>query len=680
MQKKQGLGFLLGKYREIMLAVAFFLVFDLAVLVLNFYIANQLSGDAQAINLAGRQRMLSQRITKTVLQIHSSAQAEKPHAALDEELKTATHLFGETLQAFNQGGTVSDASGQSIVLKAVAAADNNSLLNEANTRWETWEAVLAPMLNQRASNAQIEEAVQVLTSSNVAMLKDMNALTVHLEKVAQAQASKLRLTQTIGIVLALINFMFILFKFIRKLRESDAQVESAQQETSEILATVQEGLCLMDSEFKIGSQFSKSLSGILGCQITSGDNFLLLLRSIAPEHYESAKDYLSLLLEGRVKENLVRSLNPLTEVAIQTKDRNIRYLAMQFNRVSLHQQNDKPHLLITIQDVTQRVQLEDALLQAKQHGSKELKGLLHIFSKDQTSIRHFFACAMHILEDINLQLKNADQSSYARIIAHISREIHGLKGEAGALELEWFEMQLHEFEQILLKIRTVERLSGEDLLGLLPHLDTLFQRLEQILNLFDMLKPKNSAPPTQQLKAMLGVLCERVAVRQNKAVRLNIQQFDEFETLNETQQNLIKGIAVQCIRNAIVHGIESPNERNGKAPIGQIAITLKKIHAGQFQLEISDDGRGIDPNLVRASLLEKGLFNAAQLADMSDTQVVMQIFTAGFSTQEKGDEDAGQGVGLDVVQENIRALGGHLRLASKPQQFTTFNIQFFAHP
>ncbi len=89
---KTGLGFWnsLGKYREIVLAVAFFLVFDMAVLVLNFYISFQLSSDAVSINLSGRQRMLSQRMTKVLYGLQLSDLSGKPIQNDLAELKQAS--------------------------------------------------------------------------------------------------------------------------------------------------------------------------------------------------------------------------------------------------------------------------------------------------------------------------------------------------------------------------------------------------------------------------------------------------------------------------------------------------------------------------------------------------------------------------------------------------------------
>jgi len=90
----------LGKYRNIVLSIALFIFFDLAVLILNFVISSQISNDALMINLAGRQRMLSQRITKTALQIEYRIRDGKPFGNELTEFKKASTVFDQTLTAF----------------------------------------------------------------------------------------------------------------------------------------------------------------------------------------------------------------------------------------------------------------------------------------------------------------------------------------------------------------------------------------------------------------------------------------------------------------------------------------------------------------------------------------------------------------------------------------------------
>jgi hypothetical protein len=249
-----------GKYREIILAVAFFLVFDLAVLVLNFYISFQISEDALAINLAGRQRMLSQRMTKALLTIETDAQRGLPNTEALAELKKTVDLFDTTLGGFQHGGMVIGGDENPVYLAAVSAPKGRAILDKADAIWQPYKAFLAPLANGNGYlPEQLEAADRYARANNLKLLALMNGLTTQLEQTANAKADILRKVQTGGILLALLNFSFILFKFIRRLRENDRKIEAAQKETAEILGTVKEGLFLLDADFRIGSQYSASL-------------------------------------------------------------------------------------------------------------------------------------------------------------------------------------------------------------------------------------------------------------------------------------------------------------------------------------------------------------------------------------------------------------------------------------
>ncbi len=119
------------------------------------------------------------------------------------------------------------------------------------------------------------------------------------------------------------------------------------------------------------------------------------------------------------------------------------------------------------------------------------------------------------------------------------------------------------------------------------------------------------------------------------------------------------------IRNCCGHGIEIPEERvaAGKPKTGQ--ITLEAYHeAGRVCLEIRDDGRGIDPELIRKKVLEKGLKSESDLEQMSDQEILYLILLPGFSTAEEASDVSGRGVGMDVVKTSIEKLGGSFDLES----------------
>ena len=139
---------------------------------------------------------------------------------------------------------------------------------------------------------------------------------------------------------------------------------------------------------------------------------------------------------------------------------------------------------------------------------------------------------------------------------------------------------------------------------------------------------------------------------------------------------LIKDPLTHMIRNSGDHGLETPAERRaaGKSETG--TIILNAFHEGGYIiLEISDDGRGLAVDRIRAKVMSQGLATEAELAGMTDGQVQRFIFRAGFSTAEKISAVSGRGVGMDVVRTNIEKIGGTIELKSTQGQGTTFTVK-----
>ncbi len=129
------------------------------------------------------------------------------------------------------------------------------------------------------------------------------------------------------------------------------------------------------------------------------------------------------------------------------------------------------------------------------------------------------------------------------------------------------------------------------------------------------------------------------------------------------------------IRNALDHGIERPEERAaaGKNPVGTIRLEARH-RAGMLQITLRDDGRGIDPHRLRAEVVERGLASAAMAAQMSEAELLEFLFLPGFSTKDAVTEISGRGVGLDVVQSMVRAVGGIVRVSTQVGKGTRFTL------
>jgi two-component system chemotaxis sensor kinase CheA len=145
--------------------------------------------------------------------------------------------------------------------------------------------------------------------------------------------------------------------------------------------------------------------------------------------------------------------------------------------------------------------------------------------------------------------------------------------------------------------------------------------------------------------------------------------------LDKSILELLADPLTHMVRNCCDHGIERPAERGarGKKPVGK--IHLEAHHEGnQIRIELRDDGRGIDPVVVRRKVLEKGLKSAAELDALGAKEIQDLIMLPGFSTAESVTDISGRGVGMDVVKTNITQLGGTLRIDSASGEGSTFHL------
>jgi len=137
----------------------------------------------------------------------------------------------------------------------------------------------------------------------------------------------------------------------------------------------------------------------------------------------------------------------------------------------------------------------------------------------------------------------------------------------------------------------------------------------------------------------------------------------------------VKAPLVHLLRNAVDHGLESPATRLAAGKSRQGTVNLSAAQRGaNLQVEVSEDGGGIDVRKVRESAIRKGLLSPEASAAMSDQEALWLIFRPGFSTKATVTDLSGRGVGLDVVRENVEGLGGMIDVKSEIGEGTTFTL------
>lgn len=210
------------------------------------------------------------------------------------------------------------------------------------------------------------------------------------------------------------------------------------------------------------------------------------------------------------------------------------------------------------------------------------------------------------------------------------------------------------------KPRVMERLGEDDYMSIMAQTDQLTRgirslqsavlgtRMQPIKKVFDKI-PRQ----VRELKTKLG-----------KEVDLIVEGED-----TEVDKTLVDELAdpmIHLIRNSLDHGLEGPEERSmmGKAPSGTLAI--RAFYEGNnVVIQIQDDGKGIDPVVIRKKAIEKGLHDPETIESMSDQDAINLIFAPGFSTADQISDVSGRGVGMDVVNSKIQSVKGSISLQSE---------------
>ena len=180
--------------------------------------------------------------------------------------------------------------------------------------------------------------------------------------------------------------------------------------------------------------------------------------------------------------------------------------------------------------------------------------------------------------------------------------------------------------------------------------------------------------PVEQLFRRFPRMVRDVAKQCGKQVELVLNGQDT--ALDKSLLDAIAEPLTHLVRNAIGHGIESAEDRTRGGKPTQGTIRLEAYHQGnQVIVEISDDGRGIDAQKVKARAIERGLLKQEDAGRLSEADILDFIFRPGFSTADEITEISGRGVGLDVVQSVLHRLKGTVHVVSHAGQGSTFRLQ-----
>ena len=199
------------------------------------------------------------------------------------------------------------------------------------------------------------------------------------------------------------------------------------------------------------------------------------------------------------------------------------------------------------------------------------------------------------------------------------------------------------------------------------------QRLSLVTSELQEQVMKTRMQPVDTVWSKLPRVVRDLSRQVGRQVRLEMEGRDT--ELDRSVLEAIKDPLTHLVRNAIDHGIEPPQKRVAAGKEAEGTLLLRAYHeAGQVHLEIVDNGAGIDPAVIAAKALERGLASAAELERMSAREIIQLIFLPGFSTASAITNVSGRGVGMDVVKTRIEGIGGSVDVISHKGTGSTFRL------
>ncbi|MBO4400463.1 MAG: chemotaxis protein CheA, partial [Selenomonadaceae bacterium] len=235
------------------------------------------------------------------------------------------------------------------------------------------------------------------------------------------------------------------------------------------------------------------------------------------------------------------------------------------------------------------------------------------------------------------------------------------------------------------KLDTLMNLMGElvinkvrlEQIGQTHRLSELTETLEQMDRVTTDLQNivmKVRMVPVSQVFNRFPRMVRDVTKELNKEINLTIE--GEETELDRTVIDEIGDPIMHLLRNSLDHGVEMPDERvaKGKPRVGEVGL-IARHEGNNVVIMVTDDGKGIDPDVIRRKAVEKGLYTQDEVEKLDDADAVRIIFLPGFSTADKISDISGRGVGMDVVRSKIEALSGHVDVETHVNEGSVFKIK-----
>lgn len=494
------------------------------------------------------------------------------------------------------------------------------------------------------------------------------------------------------------------------------QLRKSMHSVKTLLNNTDEGFLKFDTSLIVEPEYSRECLSIFKDKIDY-HFFPALIFSDSPNEIPFITETLRAIFKevSKDKREILISLLPET-VHRQSKILSLKYRFILEKMVSEQGDTEKPtedlfeqpKIMVMIRDITERIELKDRYEREKELFEQIVKIMANSenFVELQEDYNQFWQNVSETLQSIEHQ----KQAGNDQPIDDLFRNIHTFKGNFAGFGFHYLVEKLHQLES---QLEASKNHTTEILFSIIENGDYEKWLAKEMQSVYEYISPQilerqiDMNKKRQSLVKIRTLLSGNPTDNELKKARLLLDEIDKtsFEDIFEPTRNLVLSTAkrldvnlktiqvigsnvyvdkyklkpllktwIHLFRNIIDHAIEDPETRfeKGKDPGATITVQAQKTTENLI-IEISDDGRGIDRELVFKKAYEKG-FLKEQNPDPSTTKLEDILFREGFTTKDIPTDISGRGVGLNAVKSAVESLKGSIKIKTEKDQGTTFSI------
>jgi len=497
----------------------------------------------------------------------------------------------------------------------------------------------------------------------------------------------------------------------RRKRENEGDGDLRSGLTDAILHATPQGLFLLDAKDRVLPPMSRALAALFRRDDFANLTFEKLLAPVVtPKTLTAARNHFAALLGGAAD---THSLSDV-DVRLKNPDGSFDTAHYSFEFEPIAAADETRVWLVRVADITARVQagreLEELRIQVQTQG-EILRGVLQMGAARFGAFMQKSDASMNAIGTL-LKKPAREEAAFRNKLEEILNQVDRMRREAAAFRLTALERAARAYEDALQDLRLRSGLSGSAFLPLAVKLDQMYGQFTLVKTLTAATgspnepdaaghgqattnggtaimeapnfaaaaaepKPKSmpgaqETAPAGSLGSTLQALTEHVAQEHDKQVLL---ETSGLQLVPQKYLAMVKNVAIQLIRNAVMHGIEPPAVRKaqGKNVRGMLRLEFRAKDEN-FELLFEDDGCGLVPDQVRATAIARGVLTEDEAGRLRDREAIKLIFKSRYTTLADSTADTRHGAGMALVRRYVHEAGGKIALASLAGHETRFKI------